>query len=118
MKEYLISGFKLDAFRLINARIIVEYKKIYSNKNTICLLIGLLLKKRPVILNMPKKLESIQWPSLNLLVESLKAMADEGILFPTGLNEYEPVEDAAMMQDHLVGSYLMRIIQKSQNLRN
>ena len=55
MKEYLISGFKLDAFRLINARIIVEYKKIYSNKNTICLLIGSLLKKRPAILNMPKK---------------------------------------------------------------
>ena len=49
MKEYLISGFKLDAFRLINARIIVEYKKIYSNKNTICLLIGLLLKKKPVL---------------------------------------------------------------------
>ena len=40
----------------------------------------------------------------------LKNMADEGIHVPTCLKEYGPAEDAHMILNHLVGSYLMRIV--------
>ncbi len=40
----------------------------------------------------------------------LKGMADEGIHVPTAPKEYGPAEDAHMMLDHLVGSYLMRLV--------
>ena len=39
-----------------------------------------------------------------------KDMADDGIHVTTGLKEYGPAEDAHMILDHLVGSYLMRIV--------
>ena len=40
----------------------------------------------------------------------LKNRADEGIHVPTCLKEYGPAEDAHMILNHLVGSYLMRIV--------
>jgi D-sedoheptulose 7-phosphate isomerase len=40
----------------------------------------------------------------------MKQMADECVHVPTALKEYGPAEDAHMVLDHLVGSYLMRII--------
>ena len=40
----------------------------------------------------------------------MKAMADIGVHVPTDLREYGPAEDAHMILDHLVSSYLMRII--------
>lgn len=41
----------------------------------------------------------------------MKLLADEGIHVPTALKEYGPAEDAHMVLDHLVGSYLMRFVQ-------
>lgn len=41
----------------------------------------------------------------------MKLLADEGIHVPTALKEYGPAEDAHMILDHLVGSYLMRFVQ-------
>lgn len=41
----------------------------------------------------------------------MKAMADEGIHVPTEPKEYGPAEDVHMILDHLVGAYLMRIVQ-------
>ena len=40
----------------------------------------------------------------------MKLIADEGIHVPTEAKEYGPAEDAHMVIDHLVGSYLMRFI--------
>lgn len=40
----------------------------------------------------------------------MKSMADEGIHVPTESKEYGPAEDAHMVLDHLVSSYLMRFI--------
>ena len=40
----------------------------------------------------------------------MKSLADEGIHVPTELKEYGPAEDAHMVLDHLVSSYLMRYI--------
>lgn len=42
----------------------------------------------------------------------MKLLADEGIHVPTALKEYGPAEDAHMILDHLVGSYLMRYIKR------
>jgi D-sedoheptulose 7-phosphate isomerase len=41
----------------------------------------------------------------------MKQIADECVHVPTALKEYGPAEDAHMVLDHLVGAYLMRIIQ-------
>lgn len=38
-------------------------------------------------------------------------MADECVHVPTAPKEYGPAEDAHMVLDHLVGAYLMRVIQ-------
>lgn len=40
----------------------------------------------------------------------MKQIADESVHVPTGLKEYGPAEDAHMVLDHLVGSYLTRLI--------
>lgn len=40
----------------------------------------------------------------------MKTMADEGIHVPTAPKEYGPAEDAHMVLDHLVGAYLMRLV--------
>ena len=40
----------------------------------------------------------------------MKLIADEGIHVPTEAKEYGPAEDAHMVIDHLVGTYLMRFI--------
>lgn len=40
----------------------------------------------------------------------MKEMADEGIHVPTAPKEYGPAEDAHMMIDHLVGSYLIQLV--------
>jgi D-sedoheptulose 7-phosphate isomerase len=40
----------------------------------------------------------------------LKEMANENIHVPTGIGEYGPAEDAHMILDHLIGSYLMRYL--------
>jgi D-sedoheptulose 7-phosphate isomerase len=42
----------------------------------------------------------------------MKQMADEGIHVPTELKEYGPAEDAHMILDHLVMSYLSQYIQE------
>jgi D-sedoheptulose 7-phosphate isomerase len=41
----------------------------------------------------------------------MKQIADDGIHVPTAPKEYGPAEDAHMVLDHLVGAYLMRLIQ-------
>jgi D-sedoheptulose 7-phosphate isomerase len=40
----------------------------------------------------------------------MKQIANEVIHVPTGLKEYGPAEDAHMVLDHLVGSYLIRVV--------
>lgn len=40
----------------------------------------------------------------------LKQLADEGVHVPTEPKEYGPAEDAHMILDHLVASYLMRYV--------
>ena len=40
----------------------------------------------------------------------MKPLADDGIHVPTAPKEYGPAEDAHMVLDHLIGSYLMRIV--------
>ena len=40
----------------------------------------------------------------------MKTIADEGIHVPTEMREYGPAEDAHMVLDHLLSSYLMRYI--------
>lgn len=40
----------------------------------------------------------------------MKALADDGIHVPTAPREYGPAEDAHMILDHLIGSYLMRAV--------
>jgi len=42
---------------------------------------------------------------------SMKQIANDGIHVPTALKEYGPAEDAHMVLDHLVGSYLIRVVQ-------
>jgi D-sedoheptulose 7-phosphate isomerase len=41
----------------------------------------------------------------------MKAMADDGIHVPTEAKEYGPAEDAHMVLDHLIGAYLIRLVQ-------
>lgn len=41
----------------------------------------------------------------------MKAIADDGIHVPTEKKEYGPAEDAHMVLDHLIGAYLIRIVQ-------
>ena len=41
---------------------------------------------------------------------AMKEMAEEGIHVPTGPREYGPAEDAHMILDHLLGNYLLRLI--------
>jgi D-sedoheptulose 7-phosphate isomerase len=41
----------------------------------------------------------------------MRRMADEGIHVSTEAKEYGPAEDAHMVLDHLVGAYLMRVVQ-------
>lgn len=41
----------------------------------------------------------------------MKQIADDGIHVPTAAKEYGPAEDAHMVLDHLVGAYLMRVVQ-------
>lgn len=41
----------------------------------------------------------------------MKQIADEGIHVPTGPKEYGPAEDAHMVLDHLIGAYLIRVVQ-------
>ena len=40
----------------------------------------------------------------------MKEIADQGIHVPTGMKEYGPAEDFHMILDHLIGSYLNRLI--------
>lgn len=40
----------------------------------------------------------------------LKKKADYNVFVPTGEKEYGPAEDAHMILDHLIGSYLMRLL--------
>lgn len=42
----------------------------------------------------------------------MKQVADDGIHVLTGPKEYGPAEDAHMVLDHLVGAYLMRLVQR------
>jgi len=41
----------------------------------------------------------------------IKQLADECVHVPTAPKEYGPAEDAHMVLDHLVGAYLMRVVQ-------
>mgnify|MGYP006083641793 CR=1 FL=1 len=43
----------------------------------------------------------------------MKSISDEGIHVRTELKEYGPAEDAHMVLDHLIGSYLMRFIKNA-----
>jgi D-sedoheptulose 7-phosphate isomerase len=42
----------------------------------------------------------------------MKEIADDGIHVQTGPKEYGPAEDAHMILDHLVGAYLIRLVQR------
>jgi D-sedoheptulose 7-phosphate isomerase len=42
---------------------------------------------------------------------SMKQIAKEGIHIPTGPKEYGPAEDVHMVLDHLIGAYLIRLVQ-------
>jgi len=42
----------------------------------------------------------------------LRKIADYSVHIPTEKNEYGPAEDLHMILDHLVGSYLMRLVKK------
>jgi len=42
----------------------------------------------------------------------MKQMAETCVHVPTGKKEYGPAEDAHMILDHLVGSYLMRVLER------
>ena len=42
----------------------------------------------------------------------LKRIADDCIHVPTGPKEYGPAEDAHMVLDHLIGSYLIRLVKE------
>ena len=39
-------------------------------------------------------------------------VADDVVHIQTGLKEYGPAEDAHMILDHLIGSYLVRIVKE------
>jgi D-sedoheptulose 7-phosphate isomerase len=41
----------------------------------------------------------------------MKQMADECVHVPTAPKEYGPAEDAHMILDHLIGAYLLRLVQ-------
>jgi D-sedoheptulose 7-phosphate isomerase len=43
----------------------------------------------------------------------MKKIADEGIHVITGAKEYGPAEDSHMILDHLVGAYLIRLVQNA-----
>jgi len=43
----------------------------------------------------------------------MKVIADQGIHVPTGKREYGPAEDAHMILDHLVSSYLRKLIHET-----
>jgi D-sedoheptulose 7-phosphate isomerase len=43
----------------------------------------------------------------------MKLLADEGVHVPTAPKEYGPAEDAHMVLDHLIGAYLMRLVNKA-----
>ena len=45
----------------------------------------------------------------------MKEVAEDGIHVSTSLKEYGPAEDAHMMIDHLVGSFLTRLIENDGN---
>jgi D-sedoheptulose 7-phosphate isomerase len=42
----------------------------------------------------------------------MKEVADLGVHVPTKMKEYGPAEDLHMILDHLIGSYLMRLIKR------
>jgi D-sedoheptulose 7-phosphate isomerase len=43
----------------------------------------------------------------------MKKIADEGIHVITEAKEYGPAEDSHMILDHLVGAYLIRLVQNA-----
>lgn len=45
----------------------------------------------------------------------MRAIADESVHVPTGPKEYGPAEDAHMVLDHLVGTYLIRYVKAERN---
>lgn len=45
----------------------------------------------------------------------MKEIADQGVYISTEVNEYGPAEDVHMILDHLVGSYLMRLVHAERN---
>lgn len=70
--------------------------------------------------NSPNLLCALQYASENGILTvaitafdggKMKAMVDQGVHVPTGMKEYGPAEDAHMMLDHLLGAYLMRVVQ-------
>lgn len=69
--------------------------------------------------NSPNLLSAFEYARANGIVTvaitsfdggKLKLIADQGVHVPTELREYGPAEDAHMMLDHLVGSYLTRLV--------
>ena len=47
----------------------------------------------------------------------MKQIANEGVHVPTAPKEYGPAEDAHMVLDHLVGSYLIRVVRNEDLAR-
>jgi D-sedoheptulose 7-phosphate isomerase len=73
--------------------------------------------------NSPNLLEAFQYAKLNKIKTvaitafdggKLLPLRDEGVHVPTELKEYGPAEDAHMVLDHLIGSYLIRWIQNEK----
>ncbi len=47
---------------------------------------------------------------------TMKLVADDGIHVPTGPKEYGPAEDAHMVLDHLIATYLIRLIKSETSV--
>ena len=95
------------------------YKKIFSQQ------LKVLLKKRDVVVaisasgNSPNLLDAIDTAKkMNTITVGIsgfdggkmKEMVDVSLHVPTENGEYGPAEDAHMVLDHLISSYLMRLV--------
>ena len=98
------------------------YEKIFSQQ------LQVLLKKQDVVVaisasgNSPNLLDAIdtakKMNSITVGISAfdggkMKEMVDVSLYVPTEKGEYGPAEDAHMVLDHLISSYLMRLVRSS-----
>ncbi|MDC1425039.1 SIS domain-containing protein [Oceanospirillaceae bacterium] len=100
------------------------YEKIFSQQ------LNVLLKKNDVVVaisasgnspnlicavDMAKQKNAITVGLTSFDGGKLREKADISVHVPTDKGEYGPAEDAHMVLDHLVGSYLMRLVKDNEN---